>query len=104
LLNRISDYRFSGECDSGGGEIRVVHQNHEDEKNSSEFFEAYAEQSKRFFQNRFSSLPIRAVSQKSVIRSFFLKHFSRAGFCLYRALGGFAPAAQATPFAICVEN
>jgi hypothetical protein len=26
---------------SGGGEVRVVHQNYEDEKNSSEFFEAF---------------------------------------------------------------
>jgi hypothetical protein len=36
----------------------------EAEKNSSEFFEPKAEQSKQFFQNRFSSLPIKAVSPK----------------------------------------
>ena len=28
---------------SGGGEVRVVHQNHEDEKNTSEFFEVNTE-------------------------------------------------------------
>ena len=36
----------------------------EEKKNSSEFFEPKAEQSKQFFQNRFSSLPIKAVSPK----------------------------------------
>ena len=39
-VNLLSYYRIMGGCHSGGGEVRVVHQNHEDEKNSSEFFEA----------------------------------------------------------------
>jgi len=35
--------RLSLSSHSGGGEVRVVHQNHEDEKNTSEFFEVNTE-------------------------------------------------------------
>jgi len=48
----------------------VVYQDHEDEKNSSEFFEANALMSK-IFKNIFSSLPKRAVSPKSVKKNIF---------------------------------
>jgi len=43
IVLRLSVLSHLGGRHSGGGEVRVVHQNHEDEKNSSEFFEANAE-------------------------------------------------------------
>jgi len=39
----IQRHRNVGDAHSGGGGVRVVHQIHEDEKNSPEFFEAKAE-------------------------------------------------------------
>ena len=51
IVLRLSVLSHLGGRHSGGGEVRVVHQNHEDEKNSSEFFEANAEAPKNVMKN-----------------------------------------------------
>jgi len=56
-----------------------IKQDHKDEKNSHVFSGASAEKSKRFFQNRYSSLPIGAVSPESVTNG-ESEYFYRARF------------------------